>query len=227
MPSRRRPPGPADPDAKDASARGEEAPRWIAWADEEPVRPVGRAPRAPSNEESVPPSGTPQHRQPAERPGTRAVGLAAAFVVVGASLGGSVFMGLEHRAFAREQHRTAEFAAAAREGVTALMSVDANHAREDIQRALDDSTGELREELLHTGVALAEKVEASKVSTTVIVDAVAVESTTEDSGIVLVAARSDKAFPDDAERPMNSLRIVVHLRRDDDRLKMAKVDFLQ
>jgi len=57
------------------------------------------------------------------------------------------------------------------------------------------------------------------------VDAVAVESTTNDSGIVLVAARSDNVFPDDAKRPMNSLRIVVHLSRDDGRLKMAKVEF--
>jgi len=162
-----------------------------------------------------------------QRPGLKEIGLAAAFVVVGASLGGSVFMGLEHRALVREQHRTAEFAAAAREGVTRLMSIDANHAREDVQRALDDSTGELRDQLVLTGAALAQKVEASKISTRVTVDAVAVESTTNDSGIVLVAARSDNVFPDDAKRPMNSLRIVVHLSRDDGRLKMAEVEFLQ
>jgi Mce-associated membrane protein len=162
-----------------------------------------------------------------QRPGLKGIGLTAAFVIVGASLGGSIFMGLEHRALVREQHRTAEFAAAAREGVTNLMSIDANHAREDMLRTIDGSTGEFRDQLEHTGLALAEKAEASKISTTVTVDAVAVESTTEDSGIVLVAARSDSVSPDDAKRPLNSLRIVVHLSRDGGRLKMAKVEFLQ
>ena len=216
MPSWRRPAGAPDPDTEvHDSGRPQEAPSSVAEAEEE---------LAWAGEPEIP-----HRRQPPQlgRPGPRAIALAAAFVVVGASLGASVFMELEHHALVREQRRTAEFAAAAREGVTRLMSIDANHGREDIQRAIDDSTGELRDQLVHTGVALAHKAEESKISTRVIVDAVAVESTTDDSGIALVGARSDSVYPDDAKGPNNSWQIIVHLSRDGGQLKMAKVDFLQ
>ncbi|SON60828.1 hypothetical protein MSIMFI_02329 [Mycobacterium simulans] len=254
MPSWRRPPGAPDPAAEDDSGR-EEAPRSVAEAEEEVARAEARAdeararlarlqqawalesPGADDTDEIYagdagefePLSEVPYRRQlpKFQRPGPRAIALAAAFGIIGASLGGSLFMELEHRALAREQHRAAEFAAAAREGVTKLMSIDANHAREDIQRALDDSTGDLRDQLLRTGVALAQQVEQSQISTRVIVDATAVESTTDDSGIVLVAARSDNLYPDDAKRSMNSWRISVHLSREGGQLRMAKVEFLQ
>ncbi|SOJ57166.1 hypothetical protein MSIMFB_04644 [Mycobacterium simulans] len=255
MPSWRRPPGAPDSHAEDASGR-EEAPRSVAEAEEEVAWAEARADEARARlarlrrqawalespgaddtgeiyagdaGEFDPLSEMPYRRQlpKFQRPGPRAVALAAAFGIIGASLGGSVFMELEHRALARERHRAAEFAAAAREGVTKLMSIDANHAREDIQRALDDSTGDLRDQLLRTGVALAQQVEESQISTRVIVDATAVESTTDDSGIVLVAARSDNLYPDDAKRPMNSWRISVHLSREGGQLRMAKVEFLQ
>lgn len=171
----------------------------------------------------------PHHRRrpQLQRPGWKASALAAAFVVIGASLGGSVFMELEHRAIVRKQHQHAEFAAAAREGVTRLMSIDADHAKEDIQRSIDNSTGELRDQLQRTAVARAQKAEESRISTRVIVDAVAVESTTDDSGIILVAARSDNVYPDNGKREMQSWRISVNLSRVGGQLKMAKVDFLR
>ena len=46
-----------------------------------------------------------------------------------------------------------EFAAAARQGVTTLMSIDANHAKEDIQRIIDASTGELKAQMEATDQA--------------------------------------------------------------------------
>jgi Mce-associated membrane protein len=136
-------------------------------------------------------------------------------------------MELEHRAILRKQHQHVEFAAAAREGVTRLMSIDANHAKEDIQRSIDNSTGELRDQLQRTGAALAQQAEQSQISTRVIVDAVAVEWTTDDRGIILVAARSDNVYPDSGKREMKAWRISVDLTRVGGQLKMAKVDFLQ
>lgn len=256
MPSWRRPPGAPDDDPEVAnSGRREEAPASVAEAEEELARAEARAAAArarlarlrwhawslesPNTDDSaiaafyddgVEPLSERRNRWQLprfRRPGRKAGALAAAFVVVGASLGASVFMELEHRAILRKQHHYTEFSAAAREGITRLMSIDADHARADIQRAIDNSTGELREQLQFTGVALAQKVEQSKISTRVIVDAVAVESTADDSGTVLVAARSDNAYPDNGKREMNSWRISVNLSRVGGQLKMAKVDFLQ
>jgi len=250
LPSWRRPPGARDADAEVASASIAEAEEEVARAEARTAEARARLARlrlqawsleSPAADDGdiddyyhddgdlEPLAETPTPRQLPRHglPRLRAGALATAFVVIGASLGGSVFMELEHRAILRKQHQHAEFAAAAREGVTRLMSIDANHAKEDIQRSIDNSTGELRDQLQRTGAALAQQAEQSQISTRVIVDAVAVEWTTDDRGIILVAARSDNVYPDSGKREMKQWRISVDLSRVGGQLKMAKVDFLQ
>lgn len=224
--------------AEDARARL--APqRWQAWSLESPDADDGASGADSADagsyddsydNEDVEPLSEKSNRWQLPRfqpPGRKAGALAAACVVIGASLGASIFMELEHRALLRTQHRHAEFEAAAREGVIRLLSIDADHANEDIQRNIDNSTGELREQLRVTGEALAQQVAQSRISTKAIVDAVAVESTANDSGIILVLARSDSFYPDDGKREMNTWRISVKMTRVGNQLKMAKVDFLQ
>lgn len=253
MASRRRPPGWRDANAADfdhdeevakaeeelvrAEIRAEVARArvarvsWRAWSLESPDVDTGAdGAFAGSYDDDVEPlSETPNRRQPPRLrlPGRKARVLAAACAVIGASLGASMFMELEHRTLLRTQQRDAEFEAAAREGVVRLMSIDANHAEEDLQHNIDNSTGELRQQLRVTGVALAQQVAQSKISTKAIVDAVAVESTTDDSGVILVLARSDSFDLDDEERVMKTWRISVKITRVGDQLKLAKVDFLQ
>ncbi len=159
------------------------------------------------------------------RPRWKAVAVGAAIVLSCASLGASGYMVWHHRTVLRERHLAAEFSAAARQSVVTLMSVDANKAREYVQRVIDNSTGKFKDDIQATVDDLTRAMEQSKASTRVHVDAVAVESMTDDSAVVLVAAKSDLIDPDNTKRDPQSWRISITLKRDGGQLKMSKVDF--
>jgi Mce-associated membrane protein len=161
------------------------------------------------------------------RPGAKALGVGAAIVLIFASLGASGYMVWQHRTLVHERQRAAEFAAAARQGVVTFMSIDANHAKEDFQRIIDDSTGQLKDQLEAMAIYLVKNAEDAKVSTKATVDAVAVESMTDNSAVVLVVAKSDTTNPDNTKRPPASWRLSVDIDRDGGQLKMSKVEFLQ
>ena len=133
----------------------------------------------------------------------------------------------QHRTTAHKRQLTAEFGAAARQGVTLLMSIDANHAKEDIQRIIDDSTGDFKSQLSVMSGLMAAQAAESKASSKATVEAVAVESLSDNSAVVLVAARSDITTTDNTTRPPVVWRISVGIARDGGQLKMSKVDFLQ
>ena len=97
----------------------------------------------------------------------------------------------QHHTTVHKQQLAAEFTAAARQGVTALMSIDANHAKDDFQRIIDDSTGDFKSQMSAMSALMAKQTEESKVSSKATVEAVAVESMSDNSAVVLVAARSD------------------------------------
>ena len=153
--------------------------------------------------------------------------LAAEIVIICVALAASGWMEWQQRVIMQQRQRSAEFAAAARHGIITMLSIDANHAKEDLQRVVDDSTGEFKDQLRLTGQALAKGVEQTKISTKATVDDVAVESMTENSAVVLVAAKSDMTYPDNKKSPMTSWRIIVTLNRDGGQLKMSKVEFVQ
>lgn len=133
----------------------------------------------------------------------------------------------QHRTTVHKQRLAAEFTAAARQGVTALMSIDANHAKEDYQRIIDNSTGDFKTQMSAVSGFFAKQTEESKVSSKGTVEAVGVESLSDNSAVLLVAARSDVTNADNTPRPPVMWRISVDLTRDGDQLKMSKVDFLQ
>jgi Mce-associated membrane protein len=160
-------------------------------------------------------------------PGRKAVAVGAGIVLASASLGASGYMVWQHHTIMHNRQLGAEYAAAARQLVTTLMSIDANHAKEDFQRILDASTGDLKNQLSVMAALMAKQAEDSKVSSTVTVQAVAVESVSDNSGVVLVAAKSDATGPDNVKRPAALWRLSVNLSRDGGQLKMSKVDFLQ
>lgn len=161
------------------------------------------------------------------RPGWKACVVAAEIVIICASLAASGWMVWQDRIIAQQRQRSAEFAAAARHGIITMLSIDANHAKEDLQRVVDDSTGEFKDQLELTGQAMAKGVEQTKISTKATVDAVAVQSMTDNSAVVLVAAKSDMIYPDNKKSPMTSWRIILTLSRDGGQLKMSKVEFVQ
>lgn len=159
------------------------------------------------------------------RPGLKAVTVGVGIVLAVATVAASGFMVWQHRTLVHNRDRTPQFAAAARQAVTTLMSIDADHAREDFQRIIDASTGELKAQVEATSALLAKQAEDSKVSSKVTVEAVAVVSQTDDSAVVLVAAKSDVTEVDNTQRP-GLWRLRVNINRDAGKLKMSKVEFL-
>lgn len=132
----------------------------------------------------------------------------------------------QHRIAVHQRQLVAEFAAAARQGVTTLMSIDADHAKDSVQRMIDASTGDLNSQLSALSSLMVKQAEDSKVGSKVTVEGVAVESSSDDSGVVLVAAKTD-AVGAAGGRPSALFRVSVNLSRDGGQLKMSKVDFLQ
>jgi Mce-associated membrane protein len=106
------------------------------------------------------------------------------------------------------------------------MSIDANKARDGVQRIIDDSTGPFKTGVLLGEDDLVKAVEDSKVSTRVAVKAVAVESMTDDSAVVLVATRAEVANPDKSKPSPRSWRVVMTIEREGGKLKIAKAESL-
>jgi Mce-associated membrane protein len=160
------------------------------------------------------------------RPGRKAWACGAAFVHIFAVLALSGYVVRYHHGAADERHRAEEFAAAAQQGVTALMSIDALKARDGVQRIIDDSTDPFKTGVLLGEDDLVKAVEDSKVTTKVAIKAVAVEAMTDDSAVVLVATRAEVANPDKSTPPPRSWRVVMTIQRDGGKLKIAKVESL-
>ena len=160
------------------------------------------------------------------RPRRRAVVLAGVVLVACSGVGASGCVVWHHRALTAEHRRAAEYAAAARQGAITYMAINADKARQDVQRIIDDSTGSLKARMLMTAEDLAKAIEKSKVSTTVDVKAVSVDSMTANSAVVLVAANASATGPSKEKPVSRSWRIVMTLQRDGGQIKMANIEML-
>ncbi|WAJ44499.1 hypothetical protein OK015_25840 [Mycobacterium sp. Aquia_216] len=161
------------------------------------------------------------------RPGRKLITVGVGTVLASASLGASGYMVWQHHTAVHNRQLAAEFTAAARQGITALMSIDPDHAREDVQRMIDASTGDQKNTLSVLSTLIVKKAEDSKVGSKVTVEAVSVESLSDNSGVVLVAAKTAPTGPDNVKPPPALFRLSVNMDRDGGQLKMSKVDFLQ
>ena len=161
------------------------------------------------------------------RPARKTVVVGLGIVLASTSLGASGYMLWQHHAAVHNRQLAAEFSAAARQGITAFMSIDPAHAKEDVQRTIDASTGDQKDQLSVLSPMMVKKAEETKVGTKVTVEAVAVESLSENSGVVLVAAKTDPIGPDNAKPPPALFRLSVNMNRDGGQLKMSKVNFLR
>jgi Mce-associated membrane protein len=161
------------------------------------------------------------------RPSRSAILRAVAGVVVVAALIASGLVLWQHHKMVEERQRADQFAAAAREGVLALTSLDFAKAQEDVQRVLDNATGAFKADFQKRGEDFRKIVADSKVVARGNVYATAVESMTKDSAVVLVAATSEVTGPDGAKDKPRAWRLEVTVTRDGDRLKMSNVEFVQ
>jgi Mce-associated membrane protein len=138
----------------------------------------------------------------------------------------SVLMVQHHRGVARDRQRNAEYSAAARQSVVTLMSLDFTKAKEDVQRIIDNSTGQFKDDFQKNAADFIKVTQDSKVVTDVTVNVTAVESMTDNTATVLVSAASRVSNSAGASQDPRSWRLSVDLKRDGGQIKMAKVEFV-
>jgi Mce-associated membrane protein len=160
------------------------------------------------------------------RPGRKALLVAAAIIVSAAASTGSGYLVWHHHQVVQRTQRSAEFATAARKAVLLMMSIDPKKAREDMQRFADETTGQFKAGVLMGGEDMVRALEQSKVVAKAAVQAVGVQSMTEDSAVVLVAAKSEITKADQAKPEVRTWRLVVDVERDGGQLKIAKIEFV-
>jgi len=141
------------------------------------------------------------------------------------SLAASGYLLWQHHDAVQQRQRTAQFATAARNAILTMLTINASTARADVQRFADQTTGQFKAMVLLSGEDYVKALEQSKVSSKAAVQAVAVQSMTQDSAVVLVAAKSELTKPDQAKPESRSWRVVVNLERDGGQLKISKVEF--
>lgn len=156
---------------------------------------------------------------------------AAAVLAIGVvlfALGASVEMSVLHRNATRERQQVNEFAAAARQVVVTLTSLDFEHAKEAVQRILEVSTGTFKDDFLKQADDFTKVVEASKVVSLGSVQAAAVDLTTvtDNSAVVFVASTSEVTNAAGAKQEPRKYRVAVTLTRESGQLKMSKVEFV-
>jgi Mce-associated membrane protein len=154
--------------------------------------------------------------------------LVAAVAVVGsiALLGLSGAMYWHGRNVEAQRTQSAEFAAAARQGVVTLMSLDFNKAKEDVDRIIDNTTGDFKKDFQGQANSFIAVAQNSKVVTEATVNAVAVQSMSNDQATVLVAVTTNVSNKASNKQDPRSWRLRVGMARDGDRLKLSKVEFV-
>jgi Mce-associated membrane protein len=156
----------------------------------------------------------------------KVAGAALVVVLTVGLLGASAWMTFQHRQVVAEQQRTAEFAAAARQGVVTLMSLNFNSAADDVKRILDNTTGDFKKDFQGQADQFTKVAQESKVITEATVNATAVQSMTKDTATVLVAVTTQVSNVASKQQEPRSWRLRVDMARDGGQLKLAKVEFV-
>lgn len=170
----------------------------------------------------------PEHRRRLRLPRVSLAVLGATLVVllILGFLGAGGYMIWQHRQNVAEQQRSAEFAAGARQGVVTLMSLDFNRAEDDVKRILENTTGDFRKDFESQAEDFAQVAQESKVVTEATVNAVAVQSMTQDTARVLLAVTTRVSNVQSQTQEPRSWRLAVDVARDGDQIKLAKVEFV-
>lgn len=160
-------------------------------------------------------------------PGRTALAVLAALGCICASLATTGYLLANHRDVVQQRQRTAEFATAARRSILLMLNINATTARADVQRFVDETTGQFKAGILLSAEDFVKAVEDSKANSKGTVQAVAVQSMTTDSAIVLLAAKTEVDKPGGAKPESKNVRIVVDVDRDGEQFKVSRVEFVQ
>lgn len=160
------------------------------------------------------------------RPTRTAVAACIGLLCTAALLAASAVMTGHHHELLGKQQRAAEFTAAARQVVVTLMSINADSAKDDVQHIIDSSTGQFRDEFKGAADDFIKVAQSAKVSTKTTVQAAGVESMTDDTAVVLVAASSILTNTAGTPEQPRSWRLSVKLARDAGKIKMSSMEFI-
>ena len=151
----------------------------------------------------------------------------AAIAIIGGFAWLSVYMELQHRDATQRQQREAAFVAAAKLGVIYMTSLDFNKARADVQRLIDTTTGEFRDDFQQRADDFASVVAQSKAITEGTVNGAAIESVDGNSAAVLVLATSRITnSPPGKDEPPKTWRLKVTVTDAGGHYKMSKVEYV-
>jgi Mce-associated membrane protein len=151
---------------------------------------------------------------------------AAVIVLICAFVGASGYMVWQRHETDERKQREANFIAGARQGVVNLTSMDFNKAKEDVQRVIDSSTGQFRDDFQARAKDFTTVVEQSKVVTQGTVNAAAVQTINGDYALVLVAATSHITNAAGAKDEPRNWRLKVTVKNDGGQYKMSNVEFI-
>jgi Mce-associated membrane protein len=151
---------------------------------------------------------------------------AAVIVLICAFVAASGYMLWQRHQTDEHNQRVANFIAGARQGVVNMTSLDFNRAKEDVQRVIDNSTGQFRDDFQQRAKDFTTVVEQSKVVTQGTVNAAAVQSIDGNSAVVLVAATSHITNAAGAKEEPRNWRLKVTVTDDGGQYKMSKMEFV-
>jgi Mce-associated membrane protein len=155
------------------------------------------------------------------------IGAVAGVILVICFTGASVYMVLQHRDTTKHQQREAAFVAGAKQGVLNMISLDFNKAKADVQRVIDSSTGQFKDDFQQRANDFITVVTQSKAVTEGTVNAAAIESMDRDSAVVLVSATSQVTnSPPGKDEPPRIWRLRVTVAQVGGQYKMSKVEYV-
>lgn len=217
-----------DSDAQETVAADEEAPDVAADAADADV--------AETEKEEVSDDETPEGAEPQSEPARSrrrwrmpplpVTWKAAVILLICAFVAASGYMMWNRHEVTERNQRAANFVAGARQGVVNLISMDFNKAKEDVQRVIDSSTGQFRDDFQARAKDFTTVVEQSKVVTQGTVNAAAVQSMNGDAALVLVAATSHITNAAGAKDEPRNWRLKVTVKNDGGQYKMSNVEFI-
>ncbi len=151
----------------------------------------------------------------------------AAIALIGCFAWLSVYMTLDHRDATQRRQRDDAFVAAAKQGIIYMTSLDFNKARADVQRLIDTTTGEFRDDFQHRADDFAAVVAQSKSITEGTVNEAAIDSVDGNSAKVLVLATSRITnSPPGKDEPPRTWRLKVTVTEAGGRYKMSNVEYV-
>lgn len=160
------------------------------------------------------------------KPRWQLAALAVAALLAGACLALTGLMVAHHLRVTADREQDRRFVDAARDGVTALLSIDYSRAQEDVQRVLDLSTGQFHEDFQKSAEDFVKTAVGSKAVTKGTITAAALNSVAGDQATVLLAATSEVTNANGANQDPRPFRMAVTVTRDGDMCKMSDVEFV-